>query len=66
MINESSPRPWSINPDYLAYERADTMGKAPPLILDANGDPVLETSEWITIKQADLNLIVKAVNENAN
>ena len=33
-----------------------------PPIRDANGKAVIETSEWLTIEEDDLELIVKAVN----
>lgn len=54
-----SPRPWRINPEWKSWE-----GGAPlkPPVLDANGEPVMACSEWMEIREPDLELIVRAVN----
>lgn len=54
----ASPRPWRLNP---AWPTAG-HGADPSPILDANGNDVLPTSEWLNATDADIALIVEAVN----
>lgn len=58
----ASPRPWSVNEAYFA---AGGCGKMPSPILDANGREVFDVSEWVSVRRADIALIVAAVNERA-
>ncbi len=53
-----SPRPWRRN----AAWPAPGHDVDPPPILDANGADVLPTSEWLPANEADIDLIVLAVN----
>lgn len=55
----SSPRPWSLNP---RYPDGGGMGQMPSPILDANGREVLHLSEWLSARQADIEMIIRAVN----
>lgn len=57
----SSPRPWRRN---LAYSRNSMAEAEHSPILDANGGFVLEPSEWLTMSDADIDLIVAAVNRH--
>lgn len=57
-----SPLPWSRNPAYDAYIGHFQM---PSPILDAYGAPVIDPSEWLTIRSEDLDLIIQAVNATA-
>lgn len=57
-MSTASPRPWRRNPAWPAPgSRPD-----PSPILDANGNDVLPTSEWLNATDADIALIVEAVN----
>lgn len=63
-ISVLSPRPWRIN---LAWEAqkagvGNVHAVTEPPILDANGDAVMSTSEWLEISREDVELIVIAVN----
>ena len=55
---EASPRPWRANPNWPA----SGYGREPSPILDANDSGVLLPSEWLTASDADIKLIVAAVN----
>lgn len=54
----TSPRPWRVNPDYPSEGHSED----PSPILDADGNWVIEPSEWLRVDRDDLNLIVAAVN----
>lgn len=54
-----SPRPWRVNPEWSSHTG---MGLMPSPILDADGKDVLPVSEWISASDADIALIVAAVN----
>ena len=56
----ASPRPWRVNP--ARHSRETGFGVTPPPILDANDRAVLSTSEWLTISDENVELIVRAVN----
>jgi hypothetical protein len=58
--NKASPRPWRVNPVFL--ETQVGYGETPDAILDANGECVVGTSEWLRLSQADAHLIVACVN----
>lgn len=60
-----SPRPWRRNPAWDAYLKTGSFDETPPPILDANGAPVMWTSEWLQVSEADVDLIVAAVNTYA-
>jgi hypothetical protein len=55
----ASPRPWTKNPAYPAPDH----GEDPSPILDAKGADILRVSEWVGMSEADIDLIVSAVNE---
>lgn len=67
--DRTSPRPWSINPEWVNEPDSNSCVTPPP-ILDADGLPVLETSEWLMGREGadldifdnDIRLIVEAVN----
>jgi hypothetical protein len=54
---QASPRPWRRNPRY-----GEDAGVHPSPFLDAEGFPVITTSEWMQINDPDIDLIVAAVN----
>ena len=56
---KTSPRPWRLNPEWLAHRGC---GAYPSPILDANNEEVFDISEWLYIKDGDLDLILTAVN----
>lgn len=53
-----SPRPWRLNPAWPA----PGSGADPSPVLDRDGKDVLPTSEWLNASDADIALIVAAVN----
>lgn len=53
----ASPRPWRAS-----IEEGNGHGVTPPPIRDANGRPVLDTSEWLTISDDNVRLMVAGVN----
>jgi hypothetical protein len=53
----ASPRPWRVDPD---WKNDGGMDGCP--VFDANGKEVIGPSEWLDMKQEDVELIVEAVN----
>ena len=56
----ASPRPWRKNPGWAAAQNSMLLMPSP--FLDANDRAVLATSEWLTISEANIDLILRAVN----
>ena len=52
-----SPTPWRFN------EGWDVAWKHESPILDGNGDPIFESSEWLCVTRSNIDLIIRAVNE---
>ena len=59
------PRPWEINPNYWNGFSTVDHGHDPTTspILDADGREVFRSSEWLSVRIADVQLIVDAVNK---
>lgn len=53
------PRPWRMAKDTLR-KSVDVIDE--PVIVDADGEEVLGSSEWLRLDPDDLDLIIKAVN----
>jgi hypothetical protein len=60
---EKNPLPWKVNPAWEAYCLIDTFGATPAPILDANGEEVFGTSEWLTIEEETVYFIIEAANK---
>jgi hypothetical protein len=56
--SRTSPRPWSRNPEWPG----ESHGTEPSPILNAHGGEVMTPTEWLTIADEDLTLIIRAVN----
>jgi hypothetical protein len=59
----SSPRPWKYNPEWSGPGHG--VDSSP--IIDSNGDPIIEISEWFqfedkTLFIENMKLIIDAVN----
>jgi hypothetical protein len=57
---KTTPGPWRVSEEWLAYGGG---GKDPAAILGPNDEPVIESSEWLTLSKEDAFLIVDAVNK---
>lgn len=55
---QARPRPWTKNPAYPSKSWDDD----PSPILDANGEEIFIPSQWLEVSDADIDLILTAVN----
>jgi len=50
----SQHTPWFVNPAFKKWNDSGVSSTAPYAIVTATGEPVLSTSEWLHVEDADL------------
>lgn len=61
LSEKASPGTWELNPEYLDWIE-NGEHSANPVAITAGGEPVITSSEWLTLSRADAVYITALVN----